>query len=70
MKKLALIILVASAFNTKAQIYVGEKCSISFFSATKLENIDAVNTITKPMLLFCCQTLWPVSVFLSFLMNR
>ena len=49
MKKLALIILVAAAINTKAQIYVGEKCSISFFSATKLENIDALNTITKPV---------------------
>jgi len=49
MKKLALLSLIAFSIITKAQVYVGEKCSISFFSATKLENIDAVNTVTKPV---------------------
>jgi hypothetical protein len=33
-----------------AQIYIGDKCTISFFSETKLENIDATNSITKPIL--------------------
>ncbi|MBS1650663.1 MAG: YceI family protein [Bacteroidetes bacterium] len=34
---------------TQAQIYVADKCKISFFSQAKLENIDATNTITKPV---------------------
>ncbi|MFL5752311.1 MAG: YceI family protein [Bacteroidia bacterium] len=32
-----------------SQIYLGENTSISFFSATAMENIDAVNTVTKPV---------------------
>jgi predicted molibdopterin-dependent oxidoreductase YjgC len=49
MKKIALIFAIIVAFETKAQIFIGDKCTISFFSATKLENIDAVNTVTKPV---------------------
>lgn len=49
MKKL--ILLCALAFGVKgfSQIYIGEKCKISFFSETKMENIDATNTVTKPV---------------------
>lgn len=49
MKKIVLIFAVIIVFKTKAQIYIGEKCTISFFSQTKLENIDAINTVTKPV---------------------
>ena len=49
MKKLGLVGLVAFALNANAQIYIGEKCSIKFFSETKMENIDAENKITKPV---------------------
>ncbi len=49
MKKITLICLVALGINANAQIYVGEKCSIKFFSETKMENIDAENKVTKPV---------------------
>lgn len=35
--------------NAKAQIYIGEKSKLAFFSSTSLENIDAVNTNIKPL---------------------
>ena len=37
-------------YTSQAQIYVGEKCRISFFSETKMENIDALNSVSKPVL--------------------
>jgi len=49
MKKLALVTFAALALNSKAQVYFGEKCSIKFFSETKMENIDAENKVTKPV---------------------
>ena len=49
MKKLITLFLITLAIAAKSQIYIGEKCTISFFSETKLENIDAVNTVTKPV---------------------
>ncbi len=49
MKKILAIGLVAFSLNSFSQIYVGEKCKISFFSETKMENIDAINTVTKPV---------------------
>ncbi len=49
MKKLVFIGLVSFSLTTKAQIYIGEKCSIKFFSETKMENIDAENKVTKPV---------------------
>ena len=49
MKKITLICLVALGINANAQIYIGEKCSIKFFSETKMENIDAENKVTKPV---------------------
>jgi hypothetical protein len=51
MKKLFLL-AIATAFysNTFAQIYWAKTCEISFFSPTSMENIDAVNKTTKPLL--------------------
>lgn len=47
-KCFALMFLVLTV-KGQAQIYIGEKCTISFFSETKMENIDAVNSVTKPV---------------------
>ena len=49
MKKITLICLVALGINANAQVYRGDKCSIKFFSETKMENIDAENKFTKPV---------------------
>ena len=50
MKKLILIpVFAAISHFSFSQIFLGENTVISFFSATKMENIDAVNTITKPV---------------------
>lgn len=49
MKKVLTLGLLALSLSGVSQIYVGEKCKISFFSETKLENIDATNTVTKPV---------------------
>ncbi len=52
MKKTSLtLFIIAFAFNvTKAQIYMAKECTISFFSATSMEDIDAKNTAAKPVL--------------------
>lgn len=52
MKKTLIIatVLTSMAFGAKAQIYEGLKTKLSFFSETKMENIDAVNTSAKPLL--------------------
>ena len=51
MKKIVLLvaatILSSSIF---AQIYIAKTCEISFFSKTPIQDIDAVNKITKPLL--------------------
>lgn len=49
-KLLILFLAILSGYSYRAQIYMGEKCSISFFSETKMENIDAVNSVAKPVL--------------------
>ena len=49
MKTLFALTLLALNINAFSQIYVGEKCKITFFSEAKLENIDATNTTTKPV---------------------
>jgi|SRR6218665_2486982 len=51
MKKIVLSIL-ALAFSSGlfAQIYIAKTCEISFFSASPLENIEAVNKACKPIL--------------------
>jgi hypothetical protein len=48
-KKVLAICLLVNSITGFSQIYVGEKCKISFFSETALENIDAVNSVTKPV---------------------
>jgi len=49
MKKSIIICLIVLSVKGYSQIYIGDNCKISFFSETKLENIDAVNTVTKPV---------------------
>lgn len=49
MKKILSIALLAISLHGFSQIYIGEKCKITFFSATALENIDATNSVTKPV---------------------
>lgn len=53
MKKLAVIFfLFPFSFSTHCfgQIYMADSCRISFFSATAMEDIDAVNTISQPVM--------------------
>ncbi|MFL5753563.1 MAG: YceI family protein [Bacteroidia bacterium] len=49
MLRLLLIVFAMLGTDSFSQIYLGENTSISFFSATAMENIDAVNTVTKPV---------------------
>lgn len=49
MKTLLLAVLSVISLKSAAQLYVGEKSNISFFSATTLENIDASNKMAKPI---------------------
>jgi hypothetical protein len=39
----------AISYFAGAQVFLGESTSISFFSATTMENIDALNTVTRPV---------------------
>lgn len=52
MKKISFLIILVGFIATKsmAQIYMADSCRISFFSKTKAEDIDAVNTISKPVM--------------------
>lgn len=50
MKPITALFLILFCSRMHSQIYVGETCKIMFFSETKLENIDAINTVTKPVL--------------------
>jgi len=51
MKKV-LVSVMAVAFSTGmfAQIFIAKTCEISFFSASPLENIEAVNKACKPII--------------------
>lgn len=49
MKNILALVVLAVSLNGFSQIYIGEKCKITFFSEAKLENIDAINTVTKPV---------------------
>jgi len=49
MKKIFAICLLALVTKSYSQIYIGNKCKIAFFSETKLENIDATNSVAKPV---------------------
>ncbi len=46
---LTLLFITLFIIGAKAQLYIGEKTKLAFFSATSLENIDAVNTNIKPL---------------------
>ena len=48
-KKYIIFFLLSLPFIVSAQIYIGQKCSISFFSKTPMEDIDAINTNSKPV---------------------
>jgi len=50
-KTIFLFILVATfGIKTNAQIYMADSCRVSFFSAATIEDIAAVNTISKPIM--------------------
>lgn len=49
MKTLVLLCTLLLGAKGISQIYIGEKCKIIFFSETKMENIEATNTVTKPV---------------------
>jgi|APLak6261678615_1056124.scaffolds.fasta_scaffold00090_18 hypothetical protein len=51
MKKIFLsAFALASATIASAQIYIAKSCEISFFSSSPLENIEAINKNTKPII--------------------
>jgi polyisoprenoid-binding protein YceI len=52
MKKLAVLLIAVSAFLAKsqAQIFMADSCKVSFFSAATIEDITAVNSISKPIM--------------------
>src|ERR1019366_1209664 len=51
MKKTLLFTIAATISTcTFAQIYMAKTCEISFFSKTPVEDIDAINKATKPLL--------------------
>ncbi len=47
---LFLIIPVSLGGSISAQIYIGKTCEITFSAPTPVEDIDGVNTVTKPLL--------------------
>lgn len=51
MKKIILSLMLAALANIAlAQIFIARTCEISFFSASPLENIEAVNKAAKPII--------------------
>ncbi|MCK6648179.1 MAG: YceI family protein [Bacteroidia bacterium] len=51
MKKSVLFALLFLSINAlNAQIYIAKSCVISFFSSSPLEDIEAINTNTKPVI--------------------
>jgi len=51
MKKLILLAIATALYsNSFSQIYWAKTCEISFFSPTSMENISALNKVTKPLL--------------------
>ena len=51
MKKIIFLFLAVVSFSSlSAQIYMAKTCEISFFSASPLENIEAVNKASKPLI--------------------
>ncbi|HTB31654.1 MAG TPA: YceI family protein [Bacteroidia bacterium] len=54
MKKIAVLLyfILSSSYFTLSfgQIFMADSCRVSFFSATAMEDIDAENTISKPVM--------------------
>lgn len=51
MKKVILLFIIAvSSSSLSAQIYMAKSCEIGFFSASPLENIEAINKASKPLI--------------------
>jgi polyisoprenoid-binding protein YceI len=51
MRTFALLLIAAfSTTSISAQIFLAKACEISFFSSSPLENIEAVNKASKPMI--------------------
>lgn len=50
MRKIILLAALVVSFCAKAQIFIGEEGTVSFFSKTAMEDIDAVNKLVKPIL--------------------
>ncbi len=52
MKKIVVLIisLVFVFAKSHGQIYMADSCKVSFFSATTIENIDAINSISRPVM--------------------
>jgi len=50
MRLTTLFLLLFFVTTTKSQIYLAKDCEISFFSSSPIENIEAVNKASKPIL--------------------
>ena len=50
MKKILIAFILLFSISSYAQIYMAKECQISFFSETPMENIDATNKSSKPIL--------------------
>jgi polyisoprenoid-binding protein YceI len=52
MKKLGIFLIAFFSFFIKSegQIYMADSCHVSFFSATSMEDIEAINSISKPVM--------------------
>jgi hypothetical protein len=50
MKKIFLLSALLITFGLRAQIYMAKFCEISFFSEAPLENIEAINKSSKPIM--------------------
>jgi len=52
MRKFAVFLIASFVFLVKseAQIYMADSCRVSFFSKTSMENIEAINSISKPVM--------------------
>jgi len=52
MKKIAVFLIASFIFLAKSegQIYMADSCRVSFFSAATIEDITAVNSVSKPVM--------------------
>lgn len=69
-KLLLLSILIPAGFSVKGQIYIAKICNISFSAPTPVEDVAAVNTITKPLLNLATGDLQMKIVMTSFIFEK